>query len=188
MLNKIVDALKARSDLAGWTVRHLTTHGAQVYAVRDQIESQRLVDLERYKIDVLRQTSRPDGTTGVGSGDVTILPGGDIEQAIEKAVLTAGLVANPVHTIPAPAPLPRGRRAGPGRPPLRERRRPPSRGRLAPAIPGTTDPTPPASPDRVIPVTPEGHRSRPVAPFPLHNPLPVNVLRYRLGLARPMPV
>jgi predicted Zn-dependent protease len=106
MLTKIVDALQGRSDLAGWTVRHLMTHGAQVYAVPDQIESQRLVDVERYKIDVLRQTTRPDGTPGVGSGDVTLLPGGDIEQAIEKAVLTAGLVANPMHSIPGPAPLP----------------------------------------------------------------------------------
>lgn len=106
MLTKIVNALKERSDLAGWTVRHLMTHGAQVYAVRDRIESQRLVDVERYKIDVLRQTLRPDGTPGVGSGDATILPGGEIQQAIEKAVLTAGLVANPVYSIPVPAPLP----------------------------------------------------------------------------------
>ena len=106
MLNKIVEALKERNDLAGWTVRHLITRGAQVYAVPNQIESQRLVDVERYKIDVLRKTSRPDGTEGVGSGDATVLPGGDIREAIEKAVLTAGLVANPVHTIPAPAALP----------------------------------------------------------------------------------
>ena len=34
MLNKIVDALNGRSDLAGWTVRHLNNHGAQVYAAR----------------------------------------------------------------------------------------------------------------------------------------------------------
>ena len=35
-----------------------------------------------------------------------MLPGGNIESSIENAVLTAGLVANPVYTIPAPAPLP----------------------------------------------------------------------------------
>lgn len=106
MLNKIVDALNKRSDLAGWTVRHLLTRGAQVYAVPEQIESQRLVNVERYRIDVLRQTSRPDGTEGMGSGDVTLLPGGDIQTAIEQAVLVAGLVSNPVHTLPAPASLP----------------------------------------------------------------------------------
>src|SRR5512147_429704 len=106
MLKKIVEALKARQDLAGWTVRHLRSHGAQVYAVSKQIESQRLVDVERYKIDVLRQNSGADGNLAVGSGDATVLPGEDIETAIEKAVLTAGLVANPVHTLPGPAALP----------------------------------------------------------------------------------
>src|SRR5688572_33320883 len=106
MLNKIVNALKKRSDLAGWTVRHLITRGAQIYAVPGQIESERAVEVERYKIDVLRQNSAPDGTPRMGSGDATILPAGDIEQAIESAALVAGLVSNPVHTLPGPAPLP----------------------------------------------------------------------------------
>lgn len=106
MLNKIVNALKDRTDLSGWTVRHLITRGAQVYAVPNQIESQRAVEVERYKIDVLRQTSGPDGEPRMGSGDATLLPGGDVQAAIEQAALVAGLVSNPVHTIPAPAPLP----------------------------------------------------------------------------------
>ena len=106
MLHKIVNALKERSDLAGWTVRHLITRGAQIYAVPVQIESQRAVEVERYRIDVLRQTSAPDGSPAMGSGDATLLPGGDIQAAIEKAALVAGLVANPVHSLPAPAALP----------------------------------------------------------------------------------
>ena len=106
MLHEIVNALKERSDLAGWTVRHLITRGAQVYAVPNQIEAQRAVDMERYKIDVLRQTSARDGSQAMGSGDATLLPGGDVQAAIEKAALVAGLVANPVHTLPAPAALP----------------------------------------------------------------------------------
>lgn len=106
MLNKIVEALKARHDLSGWTVRHLRSQGAQVYAVPEQIESQRLVNIERYKIDVLRQTSNSAGEPSVGSGDITLLPGEDIQTAIEKAVLTAGLVSNPVYSLPAPASFP----------------------------------------------------------------------------------
>ena len=106
MLNKIVDALNKRTELAGWTVRHVITRGTQVYAVPDQTEAQRTVGIEQYKLDVLRRTSGPEGKEAVGSGNATLLPGGDIESAIDKAVLTAGLVANPVHTIPAPAPLP----------------------------------------------------------------------------------
>ena len=106
MLNKIIDALNQRSDLAGWTVRHLISRGSQVYAVPRQTEAQRAVGIEQYKIDVLRRTTGPEGNDAVGSGDATVLPAEDIASAIEKAVLTAGLVANPVHTIPGPAPLP----------------------------------------------------------------------------------
>ncbi len=106
MLNRIVEALRGRGDLAGWTVRHLRSQGAQVYAVPGKVEAQRLANVEQYQIDVLRQTSDAEGQPAVGSGDATVLPGGDIAAAIEKAVLTAGLVTNPVHTIPGPAPLP----------------------------------------------------------------------------------
>ncbi len=106
MLKKITDALKKRNDLAGWTVRHLITRGTQVYAVPKETEAQRDVEIEQYKIDVLRQTSDREGKEGLGSGNVTLLPGGDVESAIEKAVLTAGLVANPVYSLPAPGPIP----------------------------------------------------------------------------------
>ena len=106
MLTKIVDALNKRTDLAGWTVRHVITRGTQVYAVPKQTEAQRTVGIEQYKIDVLRKTSDREGKEAVGSGNVTVLPDGNIDAAIESAVLTAGLVANPVHTIPGPAPLP----------------------------------------------------------------------------------
>ena len=106
MLNRIVEALKQRTDLAGWTVRHMLVRGTQVYAVPQGIESRRAVDGERFAIDVLRQTAGPDGTPGVGSGNVTLLPGGDVAGAIDQATLVAGLVSNPVHGLPAPGPLP----------------------------------------------------------------------------------
>ncbi|MGE5776642.1 MAG: metallopeptidase TldD-related protein [Chloroflexota bacterium] len=106
MLNKIVEALNGRSDLAGWTARHLQSRSAQIYAAQGKIESERLVNMDQYKIDVLRRTSDAEGNPAVGSGDITVLPGEDIQAAIEKAVLTAGLMANPVHSLPAPASIP----------------------------------------------------------------------------------
>ncbi|HET9913127.1 MAG TPA: metallopeptidase TldD-related protein [Anaerolineales bacterium] len=106
MINKIVEALNGRNDLSGWTVRHLRSHGAQVYAVPARIESERLVNLERYKIEVLRQTADATGKETVGSGDITLLPGDDIQAAIDNVMLTAGLVSNPVYTLPTPASLP----------------------------------------------------------------------------------
>src|SRR5215213_11577912 len=106
MLIQIVHALKERKDLAGWTVRHIITRGAQVYAVPQQVEARRSVTGERYRIDVLRQTSGPDGAAAMGSGDATILPGGEISAAIEKAMLVASLVSNPIYTLPGPASIP----------------------------------------------------------------------------------
>jgi PmbA protein len=105
-LEKIIDALNKRSDLAGWTVRHQIREGSQVYAVPWQTEAQRAAGIENFKIDVLRRTKDGEGNEAVGTGNATVLAGGDIEAAIERAVLTAGLVANPVHSSPGPAPLP----------------------------------------------------------------------------------
>ena len=106
MLTKIIDALNARKEISAWTVRHITSQGVQVYAVPKQIESQRAVGSESYKIDVLRDTKNADGSPAVGSGDVTILPDDDIDGAIDQAALVASLVANPVHSIPAPGTFP----------------------------------------------------------------------------------
>jgi len=106
MLEKIAKELKARKDLAGWSVRHIINRQAQVYLVGKKTESQRTVLDERYRIEVFRETSGPDGKQGIGVGNVSMLPDGDIQAAIGKASLVAGLVCNPMHTIPAPAPLP----------------------------------------------------------------------------------
>ncbi len=106
MLIQIMEALRKRSDLVGWTVRHVQTRGAQVYAVPQGIESQRAVADERYLIDVLRNRTTADGSPAVGSGEASLLPGEDISRAIEQATLVAGLVANPVHSLPGPAQFP----------------------------------------------------------------------------------
>lgn len=105
MLDKIVAALKTR-DLAGWTVRHVTSRGAQVYAVPTEIEARRAVNDESYKIDLLCNTKAADGSAAVGAGNATLLPGGDINKAIDTATAVAGLVANPPYGLPKPAPLP----------------------------------------------------------------------------------
>jgi predicted Zn-dependent protease len=106
MLNKIIDALNARKDISAWTVRHIVSQGVQVYAVPKEIEAQRTVGSESYKVDVLSNTTSPDGSPAIGSGDVTILPDDDIASAIDKAALVASMVANPVHSIPGPASFP----------------------------------------------------------------------------------
>ncbi|MEX1071693.1 MAG: metallopeptidase TldD-related protein [Anaerolineales bacterium] len=106
MLKKIVDALKARKDLAGWSLSHINSRGAQVYAVPKQVEARRGVDEEKFRVVVFRRTQTSDGSPAMGSGDVTLLPGGDIAAALDQAALVAGLVKNPLHTIPSKKALP----------------------------------------------------------------------------------
>jgi predicted Zn-dependent protease len=106
MLNRIIEALQKRNDLAGWTVRHIQNREAQVYLVPQGIESQRSVNGERYLIDVLRNTTTTDGSPAMGSGNASLLPGDNIAHAIDQAALVAGLVSNPVYGLPEPASLP----------------------------------------------------------------------------------
>ena len=105
-MNKIIAALNARKELAGWSLRHIVTREAQVYLIGQKVESQRLAGQERYRIEVFRHNTGPDGSAGMGAGEITLLSNGDVESAIDKAALVAGLVTNPVHTLPAPAPIP----------------------------------------------------------------------------------
>ena len=105
MMKKIIDALKGRRELKGWSVRQTVTREAQVYLVGRKMESQRLVDQENFRIEVFRETTGKDSKTGMGAGEITMLADGDIQASIDKASLVAGLVSNPVYNLPAPAAL-----------------------------------------------------------------------------------
>jgi len=106
MLDNLITALRARSDLQAWTVRHILTRGAQLYAVPNAVESRRTVSSERYVVDVLRQPTESNGQLTCGSGNATLLPGDDIDTALNAATLMAKLVHNPPYSVPGPAGLP----------------------------------------------------------------------------------
>ena len=106
MLNSIIRSLQTRTDLKEWSVRHILTRGVQLYAVPAAVEAKRAIDGERYSITVLQHHAAQDGSITCGSGNVTLLPGDDIERAIDAATLIAGLVQNPLYTFPAAADLP----------------------------------------------------------------------------------
>jgi PmbA protein len=106
MIEQIVAALRARQDLQDWSIRHITTRGAQLYAVPTAIEAIREVATERYILDVLHQRSGRGGAPAVGSGNATLVPGDEIGPAIDAAMLMAGLVHNPPYGMPGAAPLP----------------------------------------------------------------------------------
>ena len=114
MFDAITDALKNRTDLLGWTLRHVTSRGSQLYAAPGAVEAMRDVTEERFVIDVLRDTTAPGGEPSAGAGNITLLPGADIEAsiaaaidgAIDAASLHAGLVHNRPYGLAGPAALP----------------------------------------------------------------------------------
>ncbi len=114
MLDDIIKALRARSDLQGWSVRHVITRGAQVYAVPAAVEARRHVSNERYLVEVLRQTTGSDGKATCGASNTTLLPGDDIPRALDTAAFMASLIHNPPYTLPGPRELPTVPLADPG--------------------------------------------------------------------------
>jgi predicted Zn-dependent protease len=105
MLERIVEALRARADLQDWSAREIRSREVQLYAVPDAVEARRASASQRYVIQVLRNTG-PDGAARCGGGSATLLPGDDIGAAIDAAALTAGLIQNPPYGLPAPGRLP----------------------------------------------------------------------------------
>ena len=105
MLERIVAALRARADIQGWSARRVSLREVQLYAVPDAVEARRATSSEQYVIQVLRQTGTPDAAK-CGGGNATLLPGDDIDAAIDAAALMASLVQNQPYALPAPSPLP----------------------------------------------------------------------------------
>src|SRR5258708_39610816 len=106
MLEAIVKALHALRDPQAWSLRHFTACDSQLYAVPKTVESRRSVVNERYVVNVLRQTDGADGTPTCGSSSATLLPGDNIDAALDIAALMAGIGYNPPFLIPGPASFP----------------------------------------------------------------------------------
>jgi len=106
MLERIVEALRARADLEGWSARQIRSREVQLYAVPNAVEAHRAGARERYVVEVLRRNAGQDAGARCGSGSATLLPGDDIGAAIHAAALTAGLIQNQPYGLPAPGRLP----------------------------------------------------------------------------------
>ncbi len=106
MLDRIIQRLNARTDVQAWQVNHIQSKETQLYAVPQGIEAVRQVTHERYEVRVLRHTPGPDGQLTCGAGTVTLLPGDEVDGALDEAALMAGLVHNPIYSMPGPVDLP----------------------------------------------------------------------------------
>lgn len=106
MLGKIQKALEDNSAIKAWIIRQEKTKSHQQYELKDRTESLRDVTSELFTIDVLCDSEGPEGKPSSGLGTVSILPGGEIASALDKAVLTAQLVHNEPYDFADPASMP----------------------------------------------------------------------------------
>lgn len=106
MIGKIQKALEQNAAIKAWIIRHDQTHGYQQYEVKDATESQREVSSELYTVDVLCDSENEEGEKGSGLGTVSLLPGAEIDEALEKAVITARLVHNQPYDFAEPESIP----------------------------------------------------------------------------------
>lgn len=106
MLGKIQQALEKNTAIKAWIIRHDQIQETQQYDLKDRVESIREVRNELYTVDVLCDSEDAEGKPSSGLGTVSILPGGEIASALDKAVLTAQLVHNQPYDFADPADIP----------------------------------------------------------------------------------
>lgn len=106
MLAKIKKALQDNPAIKAWIIRQESILGVQQYELKDRTESVRDVKSELYTIDVLCDSTDPEGNPSSGLGTISLLPEAEIESALETAVLTAQLVHNEPYDFAEPAPIP----------------------------------------------------------------------------------
>ena len=113
MLEKIKHTLETNAEIKSWNISHEITNGSQIYDIGKTREAIRQVSTERYKVDVLCDSLNGEGEPSSGVGTVTLLPGGEIQDAIEQAVLTAKLVHNQPFDFTEPGDMPKVELADP---------------------------------------------------------------------------
>ena len=106
MIRRIQKSLENHPAIKAWIIRQETSRSSQQYDLKDRSEAIREVNAELYTVDVLCDSADSEGKPSSGVGTVSILPGGEIESALEKAVLTAQLVHNEPYDFAAPAAIP----------------------------------------------------------------------------------
>ena len=103
MIKKIQKILNTNPDIKSWYISHITTKETQQYDLETTTEAVRQVSSEKYKINVLCDSLDAEGQPSSGVGTVTLLPGGEVPEAVNEAVLTAKLVHNEPFDFPEPA-------------------------------------------------------------------------------------
>jgi predicted Zn-dependent protease len=103
-IRPVIDVLRARRDLLGWTAVHRRVRGEQLFSDRTRIEVRRATEADSLEIEVLCPVE--GDSAQCGAAQVSLNVGEDPTPAIEFAVSAAQRVRNPIYPLPGPAPLP----------------------------------------------------------------------------------
>ena len=74
MFDAITDALRKRTDLLGWTLRHIIRRGSQLYAVPGAIEAWTTLVKDHGRKSMAEVLAQLSQKCMAGIGDVTTVP------------------------------------------------------------------------------------------------------------------
>ena len=102
MLDYILDVLKERADITAWQVNRVNTRSHQLFLIKNEVESVRRVDTDKYYISVHQERS-DDGKKVLGESSFVFLEGEDLHAKLDLAVRMAAGVANQPWSLPDPS-------------------------------------------------------------------------------------
>ena len=109
MLEGIVRQLESHGSVHDWQVEVNHQRGHQLFLVGERVESERTVETVRAQVRIFNDHPSPGGQTVRGEASFILLPqDGEsaIAQKLQEAVFMAGLVGNPLFSLPGPADYP----------------------------------------------------------------------------------
>lgn len=101
MLDQITETLKNRADISAWQVTRVKSRSHQLFLIRGDVESMRLVDTVKYHVTV-HQERDEDGKKVLGESGFVFIEGEDLGAKLDLAVEMAKGVANQPWTLPGP--------------------------------------------------------------------------------------
>ena len=90
MLDYILDVLKERADITAWQVNRVNTRSHQLFLIKNEVESVRRVDTDKYYISVHQERS-DDGKKVLGESSFVFLEG-DPKELKEPAAPEPGVL------------------------------------------------------------------------------------------------
>ncbi len=86
-------------DISAWEIRHYRKKSYQRYLIFEQIESQRMVETEKFVAVVFREYEH-QGQKYLGESSVALSEGDNIQEKLALGLEMASLVANPLFSLP----------------------------------------------------------------------------------------